>query len=137
MNPCGVPVVYNYKLSFKCFVLIQSADFNMSLSSPSPSPFSSLSFLSSLISHIHLTFPLLCNPASLAPSLPRSLTPTPPPPGVLFSIEVTSTYFAVRNYWRGYFAATFSAFIFRVLSVWNKDAGEKQNTHTHSIYTSC
>ncbi|XP_046884677.1 chloride channel protein 1 isoform X1 [Hypomesus transpacificus] len=42
--------------------------------------------------------------------------------GVLFSIEVTSTYFAVRNYWRGYFAATFSAFIFRVLSVWNTDA---------------
>ncbi|CAB1334533.1 unnamed protein product [Coregonus sp. 'balchen'] len=28
----------------------------------------------------------------------------------------------IRNYWRGYFAATFSAFIFRVLSVWNKDA---------------
>lgn len=49
--------------------------------------------------------------------------------GVLFSIEVTSTYFAVRNYWRGYFAATFSAFIFRVLSVWNKDSGE---THTHT-----
>lgn len=45
------------------------------------------------------------------------------PTGVLFSIEVTSTYFAVRNYWRGYFAATFSAFIFRVLSVVNKDAG--------------
>uniref|UniRef100_A0A3Q3GQY9 Chloride channel, voltage-sensitive 1a n=1 Tax=Kryptolebias marmoratus TaxID=37003 RepID=A0A3Q3GQY9_KRYMA len=44
------------------------------------------------------------------------------PLGVLFSIEVTSTYFAVRNYWRGYFAATFSAFIFRVLSVFNKDA---------------
>ncbi|NWV00093.1 CLCN1 protein, partial [Upupa epops] len=38
------------------------------------------------------------------------------------SIEVTSTYFAVRNYWRGFFAATFSAFIFRVLAVWNKDA---------------
>lgn len=57
-------------------------------------------------------------PASLiADSLPRS------PPGVLFSIEVTSTYFAVRNYWRGYFAATFSAFIFRVFSVFNKDAG--------------
>uniref|UniRef100_A0A8B9KW13 Chloride channel, voltage-sensitive 1b n=1 Tax=Astyanax mexicanus TaxID=7994 RepID=A0A8B9KW13_ASTMX len=45
-----------------------------------------------------------------------------PPARVLFSIEVTSTYFAVRNYWRGYFAATFSAFIFRVLSVWNKDS---------------
>ncbi|KAH0624204.1 hypothetical protein JD844_007739 [Phrynosoma platyrhinos] len=40
---------------------------------------------------------------------------------VLFSIEVTSTFFAVRNYWRGFFAATFSAFIFRVLAVWNKD----------------
>lgn len=43
--------------------------------------------------------------------------------GVLFSIEVTSTYFAVRNYWRGFFAATFSAFVFRVFAVWNKDAG--------------
>ncbi|XP_024428619.2 chloride channel protein 1 isoform X1 [Desmodus rotundus] len=42
--------------------------------------------------------------------------------GVLFSIEVTSTYFAVHNYWRGFFAATFSAFVFRVLAVWNKDA---------------
>lgn len=51
------------------------------------------------------------------------LSPLAIPTGVLFSIEVTSTYFAVRNYWRGYFAATFSAFIFRVLSVVNKDAG--------------
>lgn len=46
-----------------------------------------------------------------------------PLPGVLFSIEVTSTFFAVRNYWRGFFAATFSAFIFRVLAVWIKDEG--------------
>ncbi|XP_075274340.1 chloride channel protein 2 isoform X2 [Opisthocomus hoazin] len=50
-----------------------------------------------------------------------SLLRFPPVPGVLFSIEVTSTFFAVRNYWRGFFAATFSAFIFRVLAVWNKD----------------
>lgn len=49
----------------------------------------------------------------------------PCPTGVLFSIEVTSTYFAVRNYWRGFFAATFSAFVFRVLAVWNKDAGNR------------
>lgn len=48
------------------------------------------------------------------------------PAGVLFSIEVTSTYFAVRNYWRGFFAATFSAFVFRVLAVWNKDAGNRR-----------
>ncbi|XP_059587180.1 chloride channel protein 2 isoform X2 [Alligator mississippiensis] len=51
---------------------------------------------------------------------PAFLLPLPAA-GVLFSIEVTSTFFAVRNYWRGFFAATFSAFIFRVLAVWNKD----------------
>lgn len=57
------------------------------------------------------------------------------PPGVLFSIEVTSTYFAVRNYWRGYFAATFSAFIFRVLSVFNKDAGTGWRKSFHHFDT--
>ncbi|XP_041983982.1 chloride channel protein 2 isoform X2 [Aricia agestis] len=39
--------------------------------------------------------------------------------GVLFSIEVTTTYFAVRNYWRGFFAACCSAIMFRLLSVWS------------------
>ncbi|XP_055369759.1 chloride channel protein 2-like [Betta splendens] len=43
--------------------------------------------------------------------------------GVLFSIEVTSTFFAVRNYWRGFLAATVSAFVFRLMSVWNRDEG--------------
>lgn len=68
------------------------------------------------------------------PALPLAFPPwaqasggtVPCPPthaGVLFSIEVTSTFFAVRNYWRGFFAATFSAFIFRVLAVWNRDEG--------------
>jgi hypothetical protein len=38
--------------------------------------------------------------------------------GVLFSIEVTSLYFAVRNYWRGFFAAVFGAAVFRLLAVW-------------------
>ncbi|CAG0904096.1 unnamed protein product, partial [Cyprideis torosa] len=41
-----------------------------------------------------------------------------PFPGVLFSIEVTAVYFAVRNYWRGFFAAVIGALIFRLLSVW-------------------
>ncbi|XP_040580336.1 chloride channel protein 2 [Lepeophtheirus salmonis] len=41
--------------------------------------------------------------------------------GVLFSIEVTSVYFAVRNYWRGFFAAVCGAMIFRLLSIWFKD----------------
>ncbi|NXE42197.1 CLCN2 protein, partial [Ptilorrhoa leucosticta] len=59
--------------------------------------------------------------AACAVGFSTSLVHFPPMPGVLFSIEVTSTFFAVRNYWRGFFAATFSAFIFRVLAVWNKD----------------
>ncbi|EYB85745.1 hypothetical protein Y032_0292g1595 [Ancylostoma ceylanicum] len=35
--------------------------------------------------------------------------------GVLFSIEVTSAYFAVRNYWRGFFAALCAATTFRMV----------------------
>ncbi|KAF2359134.1 Chloride channel voltage gated [Trinorchestia longiramus] len=38
--------------------------------------------------------------------------------GVLFSIEVTTTYFAVRNYWRGFFAAVVGALFYRLLAVW-------------------
>lgn len=38
--------------------------------------------------------------------------------GVLFSIEVTTTYFAVRNYWRGFFGAVCGATFFRLLAVW-------------------
>ncbi|NXJ72065.1 CLCN2 protein, partial [Rostratula benghalensis] len=54
--------------------------------------------------------------------------------GVLFSIEVTSTFFAVRNYWRGFFAATFSAFIFRVLAVWNKDEGTSRGVGETGVH---
>uniref|UniRef100_A0A914VVV4 CBS domain-containing protein n=1 Tax=Plectus sambesii TaxID=2011161 RepID=A0A914VVV4_9BILA len=35
--------------------------------------------------------------------------------GVLFSIEVTSVHFAVRNYWRGFFAAACSTTVFSFL----------------------
>ncbi|XP_068244482.1 chloride channel protein 2-like isoform X2 [Palaemon carinicauda] len=38
--------------------------------------------------------------------------------GVLFSIEVTTVYFAVRNYWRGFFAAVVGALFYRLMSVW-------------------
>ncbi|NXK00274.1 CLCKB protein, partial [Corythaixoides concolor] len=41
--------------------------------------------------------------------------------GVLFSIEVMSSHFAVRDYWRGFFAATCGAFMFRVLAVFNSE----------------
>lgn len=37
--------------------------------------------------------------------------------GMLFSIEVTATYFAVRNYWRGFYASVIGAFTFRALAV--------------------
>ncbi|XP_064326338.1 chloride channel protein ClC-Kb-like isoform X2 [Phalacrocorax carbo] len=44
-----------------------------------------------------------------------------PVSGVLFSIEVMSSHFAVRDYWRGFFAATCGAFMFRLLTVFNSE----------------
>ncbi|XP_026679041.1 chloride channel protein 2 [Diaphorina citri] len=41
-----------------------------------------------------------------------------PSTGVLFSIEVTTVYFAIRNYWRGFFTAVCGATVFRLLAVW-------------------
>uniref|UniRef100_A0A0R3RQY3 Chloride channel protein n=1 Tax=Elaeophora elaphi TaxID=1147741 RepID=A0A0R3RQY3_9BILA len=38
--------------------------------------------------------------------------------GVLFSIEVTTAYFAVRDYWRGFFAAACGAATFSLLRLW-------------------
>lgn len=43
--------------------------------------------------------------------------------GVLFSIEVTTTYFAVRNYWRGFFGAVLGATFFRLFAVWFQKSG--------------
>ncbi|XP_025909346.1 chloride channel protein ClC-Kb-like [Nothoprocta perdicaria] len=44
-----------------------------------------------------------------------------PMSGVLFSIEVMASHFAVRDYWRGFFAATCGAFVFRLLAVFNSE----------------
>ncbi|KFO19139.1 Chloride channel protein ClC-Ka [Fukomys damarensis] len=41
--------------------------------------------------------------------------------GVLFSIEVMSSHFSVWDYWRGFFAATCGAFVFRLLSVFSSE----------------
>ncbi|NXB30636.1 CLCKB protein, partial [Eulacestoma nigropectus] len=41
--------------------------------------------------------------------------------GVLYSIEVMSPHFAVRDYWRGFFSATCGAFVFRLLAVFNSE----------------
>ncbi|VDO78946.1 unnamed protein product [Heligmosomoides polygyrus] len=50
--------------------------------------------------------------------------------GVLFSIEVTAAYFAVRNYWRGFFAATCSATLFSILQGLRRGAGSKPSAWT-------
>ncbi|XP_058840046.1 chloride channel protein 2-like [Topomyia yanbarensis] len=38
--------------------------------------------------------------------------------GVLFSIEATAPYFAVRNYWRGFLGAVCGTLLYRLLFVW-------------------
>ncbi|KAJ8949182.1 hypothetical protein NQ318_021675 [Aromia moschata] len=38
--------------------------------------------------------------------------------GVLFSVEITTAYYAVRNYWRGFFTAVWGATVYRLLLVW-------------------
>lgn len=72
--------------------------------------------------HHHLPNPTL----GTLKSPPKPLLPSPPFffPGVLFSIEVMSSHFAVRDYWRGFFAATCGAFMFRLLAVFNSEQGK-------------
>ncbi|XP_006145313.1 chloride channel protein ClC-Kb isoform X1 [Tupaia chinensis] len=52
--------------------------------------------------------------------------------GVLFSIEVMSSHFSVWDYWRGFFAATCGAFMFRLLAIFNSE----QETITTLFQTS-
>lgn len=56
--------------------------------------------------------------------------------GVLFSIEVTAAYFAVRNYWRGFFAATCSATLFSILQGLRRGAGSKPSAWTDLLSVS-
>uniref|UniRef100_A0A0M3I243 Chloride channel protein n=1 Tax=Ascaris lumbricoides TaxID=6252 RepID=A0A0M3I243_ASCLU len=42
--------------------------------------------------------------------------------GVLFSIEVTAVYFAVRDYWRGFFAAACSSILFSLLRLYTQSS---------------
>lgn len=50
-----------------------------------------------------------------------SCTYSAPFGGVLFSLEVTTAYFAIRNYWRGFYSAVCGAVVFRVIEFWYKD----------------
>ncbi|XP_014639386.1 PREDICTED: chloride channel protein ClC-Ka isoform X2 [Ceratotherium simum simum] len=52
--------------------------------------------------------------------------------GVLFSIEVMSSHFSVWDYWRGFFATTCGAFMFRLLAVFSSE----QETITSLFKTS-
>ncbi|KAL0603320.1 Chloride channel protein ClC-Ka [Plecturocebus cupreus] len=52
--------------------------------------------------------------------------------GILFSVEVMSSHFSVWDYWRGFFAATCGAFMFRLLAVFNSE----QETITSLFKTS-
>lgn len=45
-------------------------------------------------------------------------------PGVLFSVEVTSSHFALTHYLPCFFSATCGALTFRLFSVWSGDAGD-------------
>ncbi|CAB3411143.1 unnamed protein product [Caenorhabditis bovis] len=54
--------------------------------------------------------------------------------GVLFSIEVTSVYFAVRNYWRGFFAATCSATLFRILRMFSVSDSVTVEAHFQTTF---
>lgn len=53
--------------------------------------------------------------------------------GVLFSIEVTTVYFAIRNYWRGFFTAVCGATVFRLLAVWFQKEGTYKIQYIFSL----
>ena len=46
--------------------------------------------------------------------------------GVLFSIEVTSTYYPLRNYWYAYVTSIVGAFMYRIL--WNLGIDKRKNS---------
>lgn len=49
--------------------------------------------------------------------------PSPPPVGVLFSVEVMCCHFALRHYCPCFFSAACGALTFRLFSVWSGDIG--------------
>jgi H+/Cl- antiporter ClcA len=53
--------------------------------------------------------------------------------GVLFSIEVTSSYFMVSAYWKGFFCATCGAVLFQQLGVFSHDRDNSVSLFTTSF----
>jgi chloride channel 2 len=50
---------------------------------------------------------------------------------VLYAIESTSKYFAVKNYWRAFLASTCSAIVFRFANFFVTDAQSGKNFFRH------
>ncbi|KAB7498400.1 Chloride channel protein 2 [Armadillidium nasatum] len=55
--------------------------------------------------------------------------------GVLFSIEVTAVHFAVRNYWRGFYAAVCGTVMHRFLAVWFNENADFTAVYKTSFYS--
>ena len=55
----------------------------------------------------------------LAASVAAGVTATIGAPigGVLFSIEISSTYYMVSNFWKAFFCTTFGVILFKFLSI--------------------
>lgn len=53
--------------------------------------------------------------------------------GVLFSVEVMSSHFALKHYCPCFFSAACGALTFRLLSVWSGDMGNDQHSHLYKL----
>lgn len=51
--------------------------------------------------------------------------------GVLFSVEVMSSHFALKHYCPCFFSAACGALTFRLLSVWSENMGNDQHSHPY------
>lgn len=57
--------------------------------------------------------------------------PTFAPVGVLFSVEVMSSHFALRHYVPCFFSAACGGLTFRLFSLWSGDGGNGRPDHHH------
>uniref|UniRef100_A0A8D0FF38 Chloride channel protein n=1 Tax=Strix occidentalis caurina TaxID=311401 RepID=A0A8D0FF38_STROC len=92
-------------------------------------------FLGKVGPFVHLSAMAAAYLGKMRTSVTREYEDVPPlplyPPGevgvgavAFLGIEVMSSHFAVRDYWRGFFAATCGAFMFRLLAVFNSEQGK-------------
>ena len=63
---------------------------------------------------------IIDHPDHLTPTLFLMTAFAAPIGSVLYSIEIVKSFFAVRSYWEGFFAATWGALLWRLFKVWFK-----------------